>query len=116
MMYDLKKTLDEDIISIIDDSILKFEGKSREISIILTNKRIVFLDYPSAINNYEETMRISRGINYLRKKEPFFELEIKDLKSIEKGDFDKYQLKNGNYFFLESEKLRNELQRNFNII
>lgn len=74
-MYDFEKIPGEYIISIVDDVILKENEKERNISVILTNKRLLFLDYPSGVNNYEEMVRISRGINYMRKKKHSLSLD-----------------------------------------
>jgi len=112
-LYDFQKIKKEEIVMISDSAILKWKGKDRKISIILTNKRLLFLDNPSAVNNYEETMRTSRGMNYMQKKEPFFILALSQLENIEIGEFDQYRLQDGNYFLIQSEELRNELQHNY---
>lgn len=100
-MYNFKKLKNEKIELIEDNCILLYEGKERDVSVILTNMRLILLDYPDG-TDYQETLRISKGVSYMRKKEEFYSLNISDISNIEK---DKYFLKNGNYFNLKTKEI-----------
>lgn len=104
-MYDFKKVKDEKIEIIEDDCILLFENKERNISVILTNKRLILLDYPDK-TDYQETLRISKGVNYMRNKEEFYSVNLSDILSVEK---DKYILKDSNYFYLKTKNIKKEI-------
>jgi len=100
-MYDIKLLKDENIIYIVDNAVLKKGDNPYEITVIITNKRIILLDYPPKTLNYEEDMRIGRGLDYLKKKEEIHSINIEDIKSIiEEKKYNKYILKDTNYFYL----------------
>lgn len=107
-MYNFKKLKNEKIELIEDNCILLYEGKKRDVSVILTNMRLILLDYPDG-TDYQETLRVSRGVNYMRNKEEFFSLNISDIINIEK---DKYLLNNGNYFYLKTKEIGKKIQEN----
>ena len=108
-MYNFEKMEHEIIDLIEDDCILLCDRTEKNISIILTNFRLILLDYLS--DDYREVMRISRGMNYLKSKEPFLSINLEDLVKVEHGDYDKYILKNGNYFFLKTKLLINKIYK-----
>ena len=102
-MYNFNKLDNEEILIISDQSILKKEGKDIMISTILTNKRLILLDYPEKSNNYEEAMRTSRGADYILQKEPILIIDLDDIKEIiNENNFDKYVLTTSNYFYLNA--------------
>lgn len=100
-MYNFKKLKNEHIELIEDNCILLYEEKEKNISVILTNMRLILLDYPNG-TDYQETLRISKGVNYMRNKEEFFFVNLSDIINIENG---KYSLKNGNYFNLKTNEI-----------
>lgn len=109
-MYNFEKLTGEEILLISDDSILKEGDHEITISTIITDKRLLLLDYPSKSNNYEEALRTSRGVDYISKKEPILIIKLKDIdKIIEEDKFDKYLLNDSNYFCLKDEKTKNKL-------
>jgi len=109
-MYDFLKLEGENILLISDDAILLKENTEKNISVIITNKRMLLLDYPEKSNNYEEAMRTSRGSEYIMKKEPIFTIELDKIKSIEQqSNYDKYILYDTNYFYLKDDMIRNKI-------
>lgn len=100
-MYNFKKLKNEKIELIEDNCILLYEGKERAVSVILTNMRLILLDYPDG-TDYQETLRISKGVNYFRNKEEIFSIDISEIDSIKNN---KYLLKNGNYFNLKTKEI-----------
>lgn len=106
-MYNFKKLENEDIKYISDSALLKVNEQDKNISVIVTNQRLLLLDYPSKINNYEEALK-SRAVDYIEKKEVILEVNLSDIISIEN---DKYTLKDTNYFYLKD----NELKKYINI-
>ena len=110
-MYNFNKLDNEEILLISDDSILKVENVHKEISTIVTNKRLILLDYPEKTNNYEETLRTSRGVDYVLQKEPILCVNLENIKEITKeNDFDKYILSSSNYFYLNNEAVKIRLK------
>lgn len=110
-MYEFSKLPDEEIKIISDESLLKHDDMFKNISTIVTNKRIILLDYPSASNNYQEALRTSRGVDYLPKKEVILESNLDNIIKIEKcNDYDKYILLNGTYFYLKDKEVKSVIK------
>lgn len=106
-MYEFQKLVDEEILFITDDTVLKKANNDIKVSLVVTNKRLLLLDYPSKVNNYQENLKGARVLNYLSKKEVILEVFLCDIDVIEKADdYDKYVLKNGNYFFIRNSEVR----------
>lgn len=109
-MYEFLKLEDENILLISDDSILLKENVEKNISVIITDRRMLLLDYPEKSNNYEEALRTSRGSEYMLKKEPIFIIELDKIKSVEQdSNYDKYILIDTNYFYLKDDNIRNKI-------
>ena len=108
-MYNFTKLKGEETKFISDDAHLKMDKEFKNISVILTNKRLILLDYPNGVNNYEEALRVSRNVNYIREKEPILSIKLSEIDHIENDEIDKYVLKSGDYFYLECSNLRKQL-------
>ena len=109
-MYEFLKLEEENILLISDDSILLKENVEKNISVIITDRRMLLLDYPEKSNNYEEALRTSRGSEYMLKKEPIFIIELDKIKSVEQdSNYDKYILIDTNYFYLKDDNIRNKI-------
>ena len=59
-----------------------FYNDNKLYSFIITNKRILILDYPSGYHNSMEDLRMSGKINYVRMKEIILAKKIEDIKEI----------------------------------
>ena len=109
-IYNFNKLDNEEILLISDESILKKDDKEEKISTIVTNKRLILLDYPDASNNYEEVMRTSRGADYILQKEPILTIDLDDIKEIiNENNFDKYVLTTSNYFYLNDKEIKTKI-------
>ena len=110
-MFDFKLLKNEKIIIISDEALLKYQNTIENVSVIITNKRFIILNYPKDI----ESFRIGKIINTFKtnKKEIIFETKITEFDKIIDGkDFDKYILKDSNYFYLIDEKIKTYLKNN----
>lgn len=109
-MYNFKKLKDEDIILISDNSILKVDQEEKNISTILTNKRLLLFANPDSSNNYQEVLRTSRGMDYIKQKDIILELNLSDIsKIIEEDQYDKYLLNDTNYFYLRDKDIKDKI-------
>jgi len=100
-MYDIKLLSNENIMYITDEASLKKDNKPYQITVIVTNQRLILLDYPSPEYNYEEDLRVGRGMEYLKKKEEIYSIKHKEiLDIISEYKYNKYILKDSNFFYL----------------
>lgn len=58
------------------------QKKKKNVTCIITNQRLLILDYPSGIHNSAEDLRISGKMNYIKMKEVIGEINLKDIETI----------------------------------
>lgn len=109
-MYNFNLTENEEVIKIFDEVFIK-QGENEKITtIVLTNLRLLFLDYITP-NEGLEVLRIARGTDYIRYKEVYYEIDLNDIANIIKDNYYKLVLKNKNSFEFANEELYNLLQK-----
>ena len=84
-MYNFNLLPDEELIKVFDDVFIKQEENKKTTTIALTNKRLLFLDYLTSTNS-AEVLRIAKGIDYLKYKEVYYEINLNELKNIKKEE------------------------------
>jgi hypothetical protein len=110
-MYEFVKRDNEEIIIISDDSVLMVNNAEKSISSILTNQRLLLFDIPSKSNNYQEVLKVSRGVNYIKQKELILSIELNDIVDIvSEKDYDKYILNDTNFFYLRDLEIKNKIK------
>ena len=83
-MYNFNFLKNEKLIQLFEDLCVK-EGNNEKITTVaLTNQRLLFLDYDN--NDTRENLRISNKFNYIRTKEAYYVIELKDIKEINKKE------------------------------
>ena len=111
-MYDFKLEQNEEVKLISDNTIIYFDKESKNYTSIITNKRLLILDYPSGVHNSAEDLRISGRMTYIRKKEVISEIYLNDMVSLEnEKQFYKIILKNGKYLNINDDEIINYLKR-----
>ncbi len=112
-MYDFKLNKKETVHLISDNTLIYIEKDIKKVTSIITNKRLLILDYPSAIHNSYEDLRISGKMNYIRKKEVISEINLIDIVSITKMEqYYKIELNDG-YINLEDDEIVKCLKKVF---
>lgn len=105
-MYDFELGKNEKIKLISDDVIVGPQDKL--CTVIITNKRLLVLAYPSMLYNAAEDLRMIGRINTIKMKEIIFETNIDNIKKIcKENNYSKYILVDNNYILLESEEITN---------
>ena len=112
-MYDLKLKKNEKIELISDNTKIYTDKEIKEYTCIITNQRLLILDYPSSINNPMEDLRISGRMNYVRKKEVVTEINLKNInKIIQNKDYHEIILQNGQYINLNDDTIIDYINHN----
>ncbi len=109
-MYNFVLQKGEETIQIFDDIYIKQGQNEKETTIILTNKRLLFLEYLADDPN--EILRIGRGVQYLRAKEVYYEIKLSDIQKISFNKLYKVKLKNNVEFEFEDQNLYKLLNEN----
>ena len=106
-MYEFDKLNGEIIKLITDEVFITLEDQKRLVSGIVTNKRLILLDYLEGYNNYEEAMRTGLNMGSIKKKYPILLIDNNDIKEIKETKYyDKYILNNNSYFNIESKEIK----------
>lgn len=106
-MFDFKLNLYEEIEIISNDSILKQDEEGMCVTVVITNQRLLILDFPKDL----ESFRFGKVIMKPSIKEVLFEVPLEDIVEIEPGEeFDKYVLKDEQSFYLADIQTRNYIQ------
>ena len=102
-MYNFNLVDGEEIIKVFDDDYVKQGENEKNTTIAVTNKRILFMDYDKEDPN--ENLRIGRGIDYVRYKEVYYQVNIEDIRKIVEGELYMVILNTGIEFELDNEEL-----------
>ena len=114
-MYDFKLNENEKIKLISDNAIIYTTKNKINVTCIITNKRLLILDYPSGVHNSAEDLRISGKMTYIRKKEIVADINLKDITSIIKeNNYYRIELNNKGYINLSDEEIIKHLKKEKN--
>ncbi len=114
-MYDFKLNENEKIKLISDNAIIYTTKNKINVTCIITNKRLLILDYPSGVHNSAEDLRISGKMTYIRKKEVIGEIDLKDIENIIKeSDYYKIEFNNNEYINLNDNEIIEYLKKEEN--
>ena len=73
------------------------------------NKRILFLEYLIE-NEGSEILRITKGVNYIKHKEVYYQINLNEIENITNGKYYQVVLKNDMSFEFDDEELYNLLK------
>lgn len=103
-MYNFELIDDESVVKIFDEVFIR-QGENEKItSIVLTNKRMLFLEY-IVLNEGNEVLRVARGVDYLRKKDVYYQVNLNDIIGIDKLEYYKVTLNNNMVFEFDNDEL-----------
>ena len=105
-MYNINLLKNEQVIAVFDDTFIKQSKNQKLTTIAITNQRLLFLDYFNE-TSIEETLRIAKGIDYLRQKEIYYKIELKDITEVLEDDYYYIKLKDNTIIEFDKEELYN---------
>jgi len=109
-MYNFNLIENEEVVKIFDEVYIKQGENEKNTTIILTNKRILFLDYIEP-NQGLEVLRIARGADYIKYKDVYYQIDINDIERITNGEYFKVVLTNKMTFEFDCIELFNLLNK-----
>ena len=78
-MYNFNLEKDETLVSVFDDVLVSQNNNSKLLSVAVTNKRILFLDFQS-VEPYE-TLKGAQASSYIKFKEVVYSRYLNEIKS-----------------------------------
>ena len=82
-MYDFKMLKNEKIELIDDFFQLYIDEAIKDYTVIITNMRLLILDFPNTAKNFKEDLRASQRLYYIRKKVIIFEIRLDEIKKVD---------------------------------
>ncbi len=83
-MYNFDFLKGEELIEVFENAWVGQGNNEKNTTIALTNKRLLFLDYDKS--DPRENLRVGRGVEYIRFKEVYYYIYLKDIKKVEIKD------------------------------
>ena len=80
-MYNFELLNNEEVIEIFDEILFKYGKEQKYITMVLTNNRLLFLDY-IVPNEGLEILRITKGVGYVKCKEVCFQIYLDEIEEI----------------------------------
>lgn len=108
-MYNFELIDNEKVIKIFDEVLIKQEDNQKITTIVLTDKRLLFLDYVTP-NEGSEVLRIARGANYIKYKEVYYQIDLNKIVDITKKEYYQVVLENKMTFEFDDDELYNLLK------
>ena len=107
----------EEIKLINDELQILVNDNWKKYSVIITNFRLLILDFPNQYRNSLEDLRTSQRLYYVRKKEIVFEIKLKNLKKIKNDNNTiKMYTSKTNYILIKNNDDSKEILRKINSI
>lgn len=111
-MFPIEFYQDEKIELVEERTKLLEDDTVKDVCVVITNLRFFLFEDGNRKSDSKEVLRITRAISPLPSYEKLLEVELSFIKEIEDGEYPKYILKNGNYFYLQSDIIYQYLKEN----
>jgi hypothetical protein len=108
-MYNFNLEKGESILGIFDDIFIIINDKQLLVSVAISNKRIMLLDYQSV--EPFETLKNAQASYYIKMKEVIFSKCLKDIIELKKDSMYKVVFKDNYIVSFEDKELFNTLKR-----
>ncbi len=102
-MYNFNLEDNESVVIVLDNVLIKQGERSKETSVAVTNKRLLFLDN---FNQVGEDLRVSRGVSYNEEKDVYFSILLSDIVSINNNEI----VLNDNFIVVDNMDIINSLK------
>jgi hypothetical protein len=102
-MYNFNFIENEELKEIFNEVLIRQNNQEKITTIALTNKRLLFLDYIT--NDGLESLRITNKINLVRTKDVYYQLNLENIKLLNKKEFYHIILKDNKEIEFNNEKL-----------
>ena len=102
-MYNFNLEKNESLISVFDEVLIKQNDNQKLVSVAISDKRILLLDYVS-IEPFE-TLKATQASHYIKMKEVFFSKKLKEIKSLENKSLYHLVFKDDFYFEFDNDDL-----------
>jgi len=104
-MYNINLKDCETIIYNNDDVNVLNNEKIINVSLVITNKRLIILEDVNKLDNMNTVLRTTKAIGFIPQKEIIFETNLENINSIIPGKTIKINLKNNTFIELDDKEI-----------
>ena len=110
-MYNIDLKENEMIIYNNDDAKIKIKGKVIEVSLVITNTRLIILQDSNKLGNMNNVLRTTKAMGFIPNREIIFEALLDDIINVISNEYSKIVLKDNTFIDISDENIIYILQK-----
>ena len=107
-MYDIDLKENESIIYNNDE--IKTNDKILDVSLVITNNRLIILQEGNNLGNMNNLLRTTKGIGFIRNRKIIFQIILDEIKEVVSSEYTKITFNNNTFIEIQDEKVKNILK------
>ena len=107
-MYDIDLKENESIIYNNDE--IKTNDKILDVSLVITNNRLIILQEGNKLGNMNNLLRTTKGIGFIRNRKIIFQIILDEIKEVVSSEYTKITFNNNTFIEIQDEKVKNILK------
>ena len=111
-MYNINLQENETIIYNNDEVKIKKNDKILEVSLVITNNRLIILEDGNKLGNMNNLLRATKGLGFIPNKEIIFQTNRDEIKEIVYNEYTKIIFNNNTFIEIQDENIKHVLESN----
>ena len=108
-MYNIDLQENEIIIYNNDESKLKTQDKILDVSLVITNNRLIILQDTNKLGNMNNVLRTTKGLGFIPNREIIFQININEIKNIIYNEYTKILFNNNTFIEIKDDNIKHIL-------
>jgi len=104
-MYNIDLKENETIIYNNDDVQVLKDNQIIEVSVVITNEKLIILQDGNKLGNMNNLLRTTKGLGFVPKMEVIFEVPLSDIADTVPGEYSKIVLNNNTFIQINDENI-----------
>lgn len=109
-MYNIDLQENETIIYNNDETKIKANDKILDISLVITNNRLIILQDSNKLGNMNNVLRTTKGLGFIPNREIIFQINRNEIKDIIYNEYAKIIFNNNTFIEVKDENIKHILE------
>ena len=109
-MYNINLQENETIVYNNDDVKIKANNKILEVSLVITNNRLIILEDGNKLGNMNNLLRTTKGLGFIPNKEIIFQINRNEIKEIIYNEYTKIIFINNTFVEIQDKNIKYVLE------
>lgn len=109
-MYNINLQESETIVYNNDELKIKTNNKILEVSLVITNNRLIILEDGNKLGNMNNLLRTTKGLGFIPNKEIIFQTNRDEIKEIVYNEYTKIIFNNNTFIEIQDENIKYVLE------